>query len=576
MKVKYSLRITIPAIVLVFVISALLAEHYSSKILAYKHIYEDNLNKVYLRLNYLQVVSEQYLRLGLPNDLQKIVSSFSSEPDLGYLFVTNSDDIIVSSINISDVGLNVENMRGEVNLDLDNISNIQSVVVNGDIESPIISGYTKVCYAGNQDVLRKNKCGIVYYQLDLLFHYNQISDDSYTRLYVSMTGIFASALLILITIHFLVTKKVTSLVRVMHRFRSGKRSIRITTRGMDELDYLGDSLNNLFVKISDDEDAIKDGAERLRSIFDTAVDSIITINQQGIVESFNPAAEKMFQYTKEEVIGNNVKMLMGIEHEINHDQYIANYIKTGEKKIIGTERDIQAKRKNGDIFPIELSISEMSLHNDKMFTGIIRDTTDRKRLEEALVKITKTLQAANLELKKNARGDQLTGLYNRNYFDFMLCEELRRASRRGETVSLILCDIDYFKNYNDTLGHQAGDKCLERVGAILKNHFKRAGELAARYGGEEFVIIVPDSDSRQALERAETLCQAVRDEAISHPSSLVADIVTISIGVASYQLNKNSKQPPSEELFIKSADDALYESKHNGRNQVTVGKFVKS
>ncbi|MDH3716478.1 MAG: PAS domain S-box protein [Planctomycetota bacterium] len=131
-------------------------------------------------------------------------------------------------------------------------------------------------------------------------------------------------------------------------------------------------------------DALREQSHRTQAILDTAAEGIITIDQQGIVESFNPAAERIFGYASAEFIGKNIKMLMPAPHSELHDTYLANYLATGNSQVLGIEREIQGLRKDGTTFPIEVSISELVIGDRRIFTGIVRDVTRRKHLETQL------------------------------------------------------------------------------------------------------------------------------------------------------------------------------------------------
>src|SRR5919108_205120 len=122
--------------------------------------------------------------------------------------------------------------------------------------------------------------------------------------------------------------------------------------------------------------------ERMRSVIDHVVDGIITISGRGIVATFNPAAERIFGYRSGEIVGRNVKALMPAPYQGEHDSYIANYLRTGQAKIIGIGREVAGKRKDGGVFPMELAISEFRMGASRYFTGIVRDITERKRAEE--------------------------------------------------------------------------------------------------------------------------------------------------------------------------------------------------
>jgi two-component system, LuxR family, sensor kinase FixL len=133
------------------------------------------------------------------------------------------------------------------------------------------------------------------------------------------------------------------------------------------------------------EQAVRESEERLKAIVETAADAIITIDERGIIDSINPATERMFGYTQEELIGRNIKLLMPPPYCDEHDEYLARYLKTGEAKIIGIGREVEGRRKDGSIFPVDLAVSELHDRTGRLFTGIIRDITERKANQARLV-----------------------------------------------------------------------------------------------------------------------------------------------------------------------------------------------
>ena len=193
-------------------------------------------------------------------------------------------------------------------------------------------------------------------------------------------------------------------------------------------------------------------------------------------------------------------------------------------------------------------------------------TQAKEALEETVKRRTVELQAANSQLETLSSTDSLTGLANRRRFDSCWAEEWRRAQRQGTPLAVIMLDVDYFKCYNDHYGHQQGDACLQRVGALLRASVRRVGELAARYGGEEFVVVLPGASRLQALETAQSILTAVRAEQLPHASSPVANVVTVSLGVASGIPGESE----SRERLLKAADMALYEAKNLSRNCVVM------
>jgi diguanylate cyclase (GGDEF)-like protein len=186
---------------------------------------------------------------------------------------------------------------------------------------------------------------------------------------------------------------------------------------------------------------------------------------------------------------------------------------------------------------------------------------------EALVgQRTAQLQDANRQLEALAANDALTGLANRRVLQESMDRELRRAARSRTEISLVMIDVDYFKRYNDGLGHLAGDECLRQVAMALRSAAARPADLVARYGGEEFAVLLPETAAAAAAAIAESLRQLVQKLGITHPDSPVAPCVTISAGVMG--LVPAAGMGPAD--LIAAADEALYRAKQNGRNQVLV------
>ena len=170
-----------------------------------------------------------------------------------------------------------------------------------------------------------------------------------------------------------------------------------------------------------------------------------------------------------------------------------------------------------------------------------------------------------------AAKDALTGLANRRTFDETLTAEVRRASRAGSPLSLLMLDVDCFKIFNDTYGHQHGDTCLKAVAGALQGAVTRAGDIVARYGGEEFSVILPNTDQGGAAIIAERMRHAVEDLGLEHRGSTAAAVVTVSLGGATAILDSLD----AGEL-VKAADAALYGSKRAGRNRLTTSEVASA
>lgn len=222
------------------------------------------------------------------------------------------------------------------------------------------------------------------------------------------------------------------------------------------------------------------------------------------------------------------------------------------------ELEIARRNDHGETEYFLVSTSSLvTLDGSPGIVAQIKDISPRKRAEA-------TLERANAALENLARIDGLTQVANRRTFDETLTREWLRLAREKGPLSLVLCDIDCFKKYNDHYGHQAGDECLRQVARILNSCAKRPADMLARYGGEEFVFLLP----RTPLEGARILAEKARREVermgLRHETSVVKPVVTLSLGAAS--LVPSACCEP--EMLVRSADQALYRAKETGRNRV--------
>lgn len=182
------------------------------------------------------------------------------------------------------------------------------------------------------------------------------------------------------------------------------------------------------------------------------------------------------------------------------------------------------------------------------------------------------LNKYHITLETMAVVDALTGIPNRRAFMERMPLEFRRRTRRNKPLSIIMADIDYFKTFNDTYGHAAGDDCLKMVAQVIKDNVKRPGDFCARYGGEEFVVLLPDTELEAALLIAERIRSTVENMAMPNERALPFNIVTLSLGVAT----AGGTATDSCEEVLHQSDNALYAAKARGRNRVEVGAGVDS
>ena len=185
------------------------------------------------------------------------------------------------------------------------------------------------------------------------------------------------------------------------------------------------------------------------------------------------------------------------------------------------------------------------------------------KMHHKLIELSAELTSSNQRLETISQQDALTGIANRRAFDSRLALHFADAARRKEPLSLVLCDVDHFKAYNDRYGHPAGDECLRQVGGVLARNCKRTTDFAARYGGEEFALILPDTPSAGAGTVVESVRRDIVALAIAHETSQTLNVLTFSAGIATY----DPQRDVTPQKLVERADEALYRAKQLGRNR---------
>lgn len=202
-----------------------------------------------------------------------------------------------------------------------------------------------------------------------------------------------------------------------------------------------------------------------------------------------------------------------------------------------------------------------------LFIAAVQERQERISFLQSLLLEHESAERERLNaiLARHAAEDQLTGLPNRRSFNEVLLREWERSSRTRKPLALLFMDVDYFKRYNDSLGHLAGDECLATIACAIRSALRRPADMAARYGGEEFVVLLPETEEAGAMDVAQRVLAAIDACAIPHPASAVASHVTSSIGVA--VMVPDGTRP---QLLVDAADAALYEAKGRGRHRIVL------
>ena len=239
---------------------------------------------------------------------------------------------------------------------------------------------------------------------------------------------------------------------------------------------------------------------------------------------------------------------------------VVNFCVSQSKAGVDHEADYRALTKNGGHVWIRDVVHVVRSENGEVdsLIGFMFDISERKKAEEKMISLQRMLEALSFQ-------DGLTGIANRRRFDSNLDVEWASARRGAQPLSLIMLDLDFFKQYNDHYGHMQGDDCLKSLAQALNLAATRPRDIVARFGGEEFVLLLPETDENAALQVAEHCQRIIEKLQIPHAASAVGRFVTASMGVGTI------KQPSAEmepRHFIEAVDKLLYKAKENGRNRI--------
>ncbi|OWJ57194.1 sensor domain-containing diguanylate cyclase [Paraburkholderia caledonica] len=295
-------------------------------------------------------------------------------------------------------------------------------------------------------------------------------------------------------------------------------------------------------------------ASRFQAVIDSAYDAIVTIDEEHRIRLFNRAAENLFGYRADEVIGQRIEMLLPEKFRGNHARNVRQFANSTQKSLravtpprMDESNSVYGRHRDGTIIPVEIAISKIELEGEVEFTAVVRDISDRARLIQLL--------------KKQAVTDALTGLPNRREF----IDSVEKMLAADGVLSVFILDIDYFKKINDSYGHDIGDEVL-RVLADVGMTIPFESKLFARWGGEEFVGALPGADASVAFRIADALRKRCEQQESEHVWRTKPIAFTVSIGVVTREAGERDV-----DALMRRADRALYRAKETGRNRVAVG-----
>lgn len=265
-------------------------------------------------------------------------------------------------------------------------------------------------------------------------------------------------------------------------------------------------------------------------------------------------------------LNDNVSSITSSRFQTDHNRHVISFERIEKYPLfVMTDMSLQQLLENWRNDTFVQTVIMLLLFVFFVLTGshLVKQIVQRSRAEDALREARTDLVTLNHALKKQALEDGLTHIANRRHFDAALDTEFQRAKRSQTPLSLLMIDVDFFKKYNDTYGHVAGDKCLQQIARLVQTN--RTSDLSARYGGEEFAILLPGTDEQGALQIAETIRQNVEQQRIPH-SNNTGGIVTVSIGAYTHTPERHANAPYD---WVTRADAALYQAKTGGRNRIS-------
>ncbi|ABK44404.1 diguanylate cyclase with PAS/PAC sensor [Magnetococcus marinus MC-1] len=368
--------------------------------------------------------------------------------------------------------------------------------------------------------------------------HNDIQETRYGAVIIMILALLVVFLLTYLLIKSSVVRPIKDVSNAMDRISKGDWEQNVPETGNDELAHMARTFNRMIGELKNTYRGLESEQNKLQTIIRSAKEGMIVTNPDGDVVLVNPSAERILGKTDDEIRGEGFFQL------IDDPDYIRTFLETG-----GFEMPETVVYKQRVLNLYVRSIKDD--HGEPIGSAaLILDVTDEKRLEQQLRELSTT--------------DGLTKLINRRRMDELLDEELKRAVRYGLNLSILLLDVDHFKKFNDTYGHEQGDHVLIALAAEMKSYFRNI-DYPCRYGGEEFFVILPNTDADGAIKVADRLRERVAEKEVDGLR------VTISIGVASYP-DLSITRP---DAMVRAADSALYVAKEQGRNKVVYASEAK-
>ncbi|MNC10989.1 Phytochrome-like protein cph2 [compost metagenome] len=457
----------------------------------------------------------------------------------GILFGAAGALLVVSSVLL----------EGGVRLDLRNIDILMAALLGGPKAALIATGFITVARLAQGGVYLASTVGVISALATALTSILLVRRLPVCRSSTWMSGYVINYLIIVAT-YAIVLPSNGLLLRYMMYYI-------VVSLPVIGLCYM---LNSQLVRINELYAEAQYSGEKYRQLFYSAHDLVylftVEDGQPRRILDVNLAAAQALGYERDELLALPPRDMYDPAYlELERDTEDSCLLK-GQQRMF----EWSLARKDGSFILVEISGRMLRLSGQLVCLAVARDISLRKESERALLE-------ANQKLERLSVSDGLTGIYNRRGMDLYYRMFWDRALDSGAPLAVLLMDIDYFKAYNDTYGHLAGDHCLKRIAVTLEAQAAIAGGIACRYGGEEFAVVLPEADGMKALEIAGDIREAVNGLAMLHAGSAVSGCVTLSIGIA---VHAPQEVDSIREELLQRADQALYIAKHGGRNRAAM------
>lgn len=558
-----SLRILIPVLLLTFTLLVTFMGYAVIRNDLSIAIEESSKRYMNIELSKLQSLIEPLLANNNSQAIQSLHAVKASELDNKGILIVDQNNIVIASSYQQDVLNSWHDSKFKVDSKQvqKSISTKRGNILFSE-NRKLLNGYINLCVRDLTKGLRSFSCGFLYYQLDVGYRQDQARVWLFTQaIYIALGSSFASLLLLLL-IHFRVTRRVIKIETALSRWTNGDRNTQIKLDGNDELNHIGSMINELVKQFSADEKSLIFSKKVNDTIIQSANYSIIATDTQGIITTFNSSAEKMLGYNRSELIN---KSTPGLFHDVpeivNHCEKISKKLnislKPGFESIVALAKEGKIDENNwtyihkdGHRIPVHLSVTAL-YDTDGSISGYLGIAND----------ISKKLEAEE-KLEQLAYFDQLTQLPNRRLYNDRLNQTIALAERNKTQFSIFFIDLDKFKFVNDTYGHEIGDKLLINVAGTISQCIRKS-DTVARLGGDEFTVILQGLESHYDKKPISLIAEKVIQE-LSKTITIDGHNLNIgaSIGIAIYP-----QDGCEVSTLNKHADIAMYQAKDEGRGR---------